>query len=293
MSEKKAKKSKKKKHGVLKFFISLILILGAAGSTFWFGWIQFRLNEGEYAVIYTKTGGYDDKVIKNVEFVWRWEALLPTNLTLHIFKPEIKTLNISKSGTLPSGDVYAILLNNENVDFNWNFSALIRYTLIPEALPEIVKNGKNESSLDSLDSLYSAFEAKAEKAVTEVIDSVFTSPETAGNYSISDLEERIQKELSLLDSSFKILNVSVTNLEYPDPLLYAKLKQLTFKYLSSKEKAISETENVAIKREGIQNEKLGLLEEYGKILKEYPVLIQLFSLEGNPAKALLPPETIE
>jgi len=290
MSEKKEKKTKKKKHGVLKFFISMILILGAAGSAFWFGWIQFRLNEGEYAVIYTKTGGYDDKVIKNGEFVWRWEALLPTNLTLHIFKPEVKTLNISKSGTLPSGNIYAILLNNENVNFNWDFSALIRYTLIPEALPEIVKNGEIEGSLDSL---YSFFEAKAEKAVSGVIDSVFTSPETAGDYSISDLEERIQKELSLLDSSFKILNVSITNLEYPDPLLYVKLKQLAFEYLSNKEKAISETESVAIKREGIQNEKLELLEKYGKILNEYPVLIQLFSLEGNPAKALLPPEKIE
>ena len=54
-----------------KFLILLILLLVIGGVVFFFGWIQILLPPGTYAVINTKTGGYEEKAIPAGDFAWR------------------------------------------------------------------------------------------------------------------------------------------------------------------------------------------------------------------------------
>ena len=101
--------AKRKKHRGLRFFLTLLILLGACGTAFWFGLLSIDLEEGEYGVVYTKLKGYEDQAIKSGDFIWRWEALIPTNLTLHTFTLEPRVVALKSSGTLPSGDYYKAL----------------------------------------------------------------------------------------------------------------------------------------------------------------------------------------
>jgi len=154
----KVKKTRKKRRG-LKAFLSILIILGAAGTAFWFGWIQIQLGEGEYGVIYTKNGGYDSEPVKNGEFVWRWEGLIPTFMELHIFSLETRSVELSGSGSLPSGDFYAAILG-DSVDFDWSIDSRLTYRMSPEALPVLLQEGRLGTELESFYTEYEALTAQ-------------------------------------------------------------------------------------------------------------------------------------
>ncbi len=283
------KKKTRKKHKAVNFFLSLIIILAAAGAVFWFGWVQFSLGEGDYAVIYTKSNGYESKPLKNGEFAWRWQALLPTNLSLHIFNLDTRTYTIDKSGKLPSGDFYASI-TGEDINFDWNIKVKILYRLNPEALPSLVSGGLLSSGLDSY---YSDFEARLNSEMINLVSSeVGASPDETFGGRIDGLEDAIRVRAGEIDSNFIVVDTAVNNWTYPDPALYAEARRLAIDLMNKRQSAMSEVEDSAIRREDARESRLSLLEEYGRILQEYPVLLDLFSLEGHPGSSLLPPEEL-
>ena len=283
------KKKTRKKHKAVNFFLSLIIILVAAGAVFWFGWVQFSLGEGDYAVIYTKSNGYESKPLKNGEFAWRWEALLPTNLTLHIFNLETRTYTIDKNGKLPSGDFYAAI-SGENINFDWNIKMKILYRLNPEALPSLVSDGLLSSGLDSY---YSDFEARLNSELTNLVSAeVETNPDETIVDRIDGLEDAIKTRAGKLDNKIIVVDATVNNWTYPDPALYAEARRLVIELMNKRQSVLSEVEDSAVRREDARGARLSLLEEYGRILQEYPVLLDLFSLEGHPGSSLLPPEEL-
>ncbi|MBL7006996.1 MAG: hypothetical protein ISR78_07955, partial [Spirochaetia bacterium] len=60
--------------------LSILLIISAV--IFYFGWIQLKLEKDTYGVIFTKTGGYHDKVLVSGQFAWSAAALIPKNVEL-------------------------------------------------------------------------------------------------------------------------------------------------------------------------------------------------------------------
>src|SRR6056297_3206225 len=91
----------------VKLVLFLILLILIGGAAFYFGWIQFQLDEHTYGVVFSKTSGYEEEVLRPGEFNWRWEALIPTNMTLHEIEVLPRSVDLEKSGSLPSGSIYA------------------------------------------------------------------------------------------------------------------------------------------------------------------------------------------
>ena len=100
----------------MKGLISIIVLLGVAGTMFVAGWIQILLPAATYAVLFSKTGGYDARVIAPGTFAWRWERVIPRNVTLYYFAVQPVTVAIPIRGQLPSADTVASVLPG-NVDF--------------------------------------------------------------------------------------------------------------------------------------------------------------------------------
>jgi hypothetical protein len=63
-----------------KFLLILTVLLLLAGTVFYFGWIQFRLERGVFGVIYTKTHGYAEKPVVSGRFSLSFWALIPGNM---------------------------------------------------------------------------------------------------------------------------------------------------------------------------------------------------------------------
>ncbi len=271
----------------MRFFFTLLILIAAVGTVFWFGWVQFSLEEGEYAIVYTKTNGYESEVLRNGEFAWRWQALLPTNLSLHIFTLETRSLTVDRSGNLPSGDYYAQMAG-EDLSFSWEIEVDIVYRMDPDSLPSLVAEGLAAAELDSY---YNDFESELSSEIVRLIAAEVESDpeETIGN-RLPRLEYGIKEKAAAIDGRIIIINAALKKLSYPDPALYTEVRKLVLDLMSNRQAVITEVENAAVRREGIQDARLELLEEYGRIFDEYPVLLNLFALEGNPAASLLPPE---
>ena len=256
-----------------KFLILLILLLAIGGVVFFFGWIQILLPPGTYAVIHTKTGGYEEKAIPAGVFAWRIERLLPTNMTLYIFRVEpveIETPEIK--GTLPSGEIYSSLLTG-NPDFSFKLKARLLVALNPEALPTLMKEeGLKPETLDAW------YESKISSAVQRLVDDLQDNADSVyeSGYFIS-LADRLSRDPEF--SSIEIKRITPIELSFPDPDLYYEAKRQYFSLAKAKE-----AKYVLF----IQQEKsnLKVLKEYAELLTEYPILLKYLYLQNLKGKNL-------
>lgn len=84
----------------------------------------------------SKTGGIYSKPIVPGSFEWRWERLLPTNVTLTAFSTEPVNSVLTVSGTLPGGETYSSLLEG-NPSFSYSMTLQITASVAPEDILEL------------------------------------------------------------------------------------------------------------------------------------------------------------
>jgi len=247
------------------FLIILVILVVLAGTAFYFGWVQILLPPENYAVVFTKIGGYDDQVIRPGEFSWRWERLIPTNMTLYTFDLHPRTLEVSFEGSLPSGQLYSSILP-ENPDFSLSGNVTIQFGIVPESLPALVAEEK--LSPEALDDFY---EAKAEQISNRIMDKLKSAT----------LNQQMERELAREFPDFKILSLRTETVRVPDLELYDLARQ-SYKELveirdRSREEAVARMAVEQVRAENARDqerETLEALREYGKLLNEYPILLK-------------------
>lgn len=263
-----------------KFLAVLVLLVLIAGVVFYFGWVQIRLPEHTYGVIFTKTTGYHPEVVRPGTFVWKWERLIPTNFTLHRFTIEPRTVQLSQTSTLPSGDVYAQVLE-ESPSFEYHLDVSFRYELIPEKLPKLVEEqALNPEKLDSW------YQEQAEAMLSDVKNILSREVERLDDSSPTELqfgalEEKLRRELESSYPSVTIHEVVPRRIEFPDLALYYSARELYFSLLDTRE--VTETETLRQARSWMVSEesKLKVLREYGELFTEYPGLIRYLALKDQ------------
>lgn len=271
-----------------KFLLTLFLLLAVGGAVFYFGWVQLRLPEHTYGVIFTKTGGWDEESIHPGTFTWRWEGLIPTNMTLYRIPVEMQSTRISREGELPSGSVYSAALDT-NGDFTYKVDFSFSYKLKPEHLPDLIMNEGLKP--DEISGWYESLNEQLISAAEKIVSGEFEKTEEAGNSGslFSDLEELLLEELSDDFPFAEIHSVHPQSIDIPDMDLYHAAKDYYLNILDAKEK--TERETIEQKRSWKVSEesKLDVLEKYGKLFTEYPGLIKYFALkETGEFENLLP-----
>jgi len=271
-----------------KFFFFLILIIAVGGSVFYFGWIQFQLPERTYGVIFTKTGGWDDEVLRPGEFSWRWERLIPTNMSLYRVPLHRQTVTIEKEGTLPSGKIYATVLEEE-ARFDYALELRLIYNLKVELLPELVREGGLEPA--TMEKWYEGLNRQIASRAVEIIEEEAQRMDTKDSalYELAELQESLLTKLSEDFVHVDFETVEPRHLEIPDPALYRAAREYYLGVLEARE----EVERTTIEQERSwmvsEGSKLEILEKYGKLFTDYPGLIRYFSLkESDEFKELLP-----
>ena len=267
------------------FLIILVILVVLAGTAFYFGWVQIVLPPENYAVVFTKTGGYDDQVIRPGEFSWRWERLVPTNMTLYIFDLRPRSLDVSFEGSLPSGQLYSSILP-DNPDFSLRGKVRIQFGIVPESLPSLVAEEK--LSPDALDDFY---EAKAEQISNRVMNSLKEVQSDLA--SSTTLSPQLERELAREFPDLKILSLRTETVSVPDLELY-ELARRSYRELveirdRSRGQAVARLAEEQVRAENARDqerENFENLREYGKLLNEYPILLKAMyvqKLSGNTA----------
>ncbi len=206
-----------------KFLACLFILTIFSAFVFFVGWTQVKVPPKSYALVVSKTSGVSDKIVKNGEFSWFWQFLLPTNASLVRFniEPYFSTTK-TFSSKLPSADFYKSSTDS-TPSFAYNFNFSISMTVTPEDFLELYKANK----VTDQESLMKFFDSAADYII-----------QLAGNYYIKKHEENPnfhpenvrREDLIRAIQSYKeypeleIITVSLTSCEMPDISLYNQIR---------------------------------------------------------------------
>ena len=267
--------------------ISILLLLGVAGYVFFAGWIQLILPAETYAVLFTKTGGFEEEVLEPGRFVWRWERALPTNATLYLFDLAPHRATASASGSMPSADLIQTVLPAPT-DFGYETSFEVVYRLRPDVLPLLV--GEQGLRPDDIDSWYQTqsqliAEAATEAAMSERGADLIGQPTQLADFLTAEVQSRF--------SQLEVTRVSPRRIRIPDLDLYQRSRVAFLDLLAAQEQirreavaGLAETREHELLLDDASRSAVDRLRRYGEVLTEYPVLLELLQLEG--AAAALP-----
>lgn len=260
-----------------KILVALVIVLILGATVFFVGWIQLSIPPGTFGVIFSKTSGWESEVVEPGEFVWRWQRLIPSNLTLYRYEPLTRQTRVSLNGTLPSGTAIETLLETRDA-FDYEVRLLVTSRIDPSALPRLTR----EEGLvpDELDPFLVGLDAQITRiAMESVIGLVEETPErislSAAHSSISEsVQSRIERQFPYLE----ILGVAPTQIDLPDLDLYVTARDLIDEVMRARADALTQAANDLAPIQAESDRELLLLERYGQILENYPVLLDYFQV---------------
>ena len=260
------------------FLIILVVLVILAGVTFYFGWVQIHLPAEHYAVVFTKTSGYDQEVIRPGEFSWRWERLIPTNMTLFIFDLRPRSRVISFEGSLPSAELYSSVLP-ENPGFSYRGEIDVTFTIAPQSLPTLVAEEKLLP--DQLDNFYDAKAQALSDSTLKLLQGSEVDPTDT-----QELNRRVQRNAAAAVPDLELSNLTVRVVHIPDSDLY-ELARSSYRGLvqardRSRDEAVARLAEEQVRAENAragEKAKLQALREYGELLNEYPILLKAMAVQ--------------
>jgi hypothetical protein len=279
-----------------KALVILIVLLVAGGVVFYFGWVQIHLPADACAVIFTKTGGYDSRVTMPGTFSWRWERLIPGNLTVYRYSLAPYRTQAELRQTLPSAELYSSVLPDKP-DFSIHGVADLEFALRPESLPGLLRDqhlypeGLPEYYRSQAQELGAALvELTAEPAIGAGTSAAATVPRPA----FGPAEAAVRAELEKRFPQLAIQQLAIRELVRPDAGLYELARESYRRLVSSRDRAREAAESALAAeraREALAREReassLKSLADYGELLNKYPVLLKAMYVQNLSGKELV------
>lgn len=274
-----------------KFLISLLILILLGGTAFFFGWVSFRVESSEYAVAFTKSDGWIGEPVEPGTFRWMWQALIPTNLTLHRFPLNASEASLDESGELPSASLYRRYVEGEP-SFDYSLELTLSYRLKPQEVAEAL--AEQRATPEDIDSFRTSLEAElknaARSAVVSAIEALAGQPEVG---ALTSIAEEVQSELRSAVPEIELLGLTIEDARLPDPFVYQSARENYQSIQQGRREGLRETARSAAAQRVIDEERRSALAEYGRILQEYPVLLDYFRLSAETGTDLLNLEPLQ
>jgi hypothetical protein len=263
----------------------LIVLLLLGGVVFYFGWVQIRLPADACAVIFTKTGGFDQQVTMPGTFSWRLERLLPGNLTAYRYSLAPHRSRVEILRTLPSAELYSAILP-EKPDFSIRAVADLEFSLRPESLPALLRD--RHLYPENLPEYYRGQADALGAALVEI-----ASRQAAEGPGSAPQAEALVDELAGRFPQLAIQRLELKELKRPDAGLYELARDSYRSLVSARDRAREAAEGAlagerardALARER-ESSSLQSLAAYGELLNKYPVLLKAMYVRNLSGKEL-------
>ena len=264
----------------MKKFLAILLILVLLGGTaFFFGWVSFRIDGDEYAVAFTKSDGWITEPVQPGEFRWMWHALIPTNLTLHRFSLSPSQLQVDESATLPSAELYRRYVEGEP-SFEYSLAFTLAYRVKPTEVAKAL--AREQTTPDSIDSYIATLEGRitnhTRSAVVSAVEDLAAEPAVD---AVPKLSQDILSSLRGTVPELELLSLTISEALLPDPFVYKTAQENYQAIQEGRQEGLRETARNAATQRVLEGERREALEEYGRILQEYPVLLDYFRLSAE------------
>lgn len=274
-----------------KFVLSLVIIILIAGTAFLFGYLPMWIGPGEHAVLLSKTNGWNHPVVQPGDFIWSWQALLPTNLRIISFSLEKREVLIRIEEELPSGELFAAYSEGP-AEFSYRVSLEVDYLLRPEPLPELFgASFGTEKEIDPealLKEIYSATEKRIERILRDSAAALIEQ----GDFSLtsSSFQNRLHRALENELPEIETAELMVTEYRFPDLDVYRTAKENYLAFAARSHEVTMSTISEAASARAAESNRIEILKEYGRLLEEYPVLMDYFSRSGGEMSLIPLPE---
>ncbi|MBP7494903.1 MAG: hypothetical protein KA771_05355 [Spirochaetales bacterium] len=261
-----------------RFWIIGILLVVLIGAGFFIGWVQRSIPPGNWAIGFSKTGGWESAVWEPGEFQWRWERLIPGNYSLYLFPVEVYPLSVVVKGELPSGTVYASVLEGLP-SFMYEISIDLQFSFRKETFPELVKTegllpaNLNQWVENKKQEIQQTLSIRIQETILSRLEA---SVPGSWQEACKTLVEQVWEERF---STFSLQSYTISFIQVPDYDLYKKGKEL---YLAveegKKETLVMESKKHTIESMA-EERRLESLKKYGELLKSYPLLLEFLAIE--------------
>lgn len=275
-----------------KLIIILFILIILGGVCFIFGWMNLFVPADAFGVMVTKTGGYDQELIQpDSDFIWRWENIIPTNMTLYIFKTEVHSSKIQTSGKFPSAEVYAQL--EEKADFSFSIDIALAFRFNERYLVSLVKD--ENLTPETLPQWYILKEGQLTSEIYTLLLALKTEEDLRLLINLKDLEKQMIMQLQENHPELKIIQATpLSPLNLPDPELYLLTKSHYLEILTARkdyEIELIERQKASIDQRDFDYQRaqyrLNQLKEYGELLNKYPILLKFLYIEKLGGQDLL------
>lgn len=265
--------------------LGILVLLGVAGAIFVAGWIQLLLPHATYAVLFSKTGGLDRRVLAAGTFVWRWERVIPNNVMLFVFEVQPHTVETRVSGELPSADAVAGMLPG-SADFHYQATVAVTFSVRPGALPQLVADaGLTPERLPQWTETQGADIAGA------ALELLQRRGAAAALLDAGATEAELLERLAAGFPNLQITGIRFTDLRLPDLEIYERGRQaylalMDAQYEARRAAAIDLAGEFERDRAAQETRRAAaqVLREYGALLQEYPILIQFLALQSDAGR---------
>jgi hypothetical protein len=219
----------------------------------------------------------DESLIREGEFRWIWYKLIPTNAETLVFKPHFVSWPFKAQGVLPSGNTYAAA-SGLAADFSYEISGTLSFTIKPELLPELVKNGSIGGQADLED--YANRQGRAIEAFAVQRIAAYSSEGQPGDdFFLAAAASRLEQELGRAFAEAENIVCALQMVKLPDFALYNQLRSVYEGYLTAQRDILRNDMNVQAQRNVDSLLRFDELEKYGELLTKYPVLLQYLEME--------------
>ena len=256
----------------MKIAITLLTILALAAAAFFVGWVELALPPGTYGVAFTKSGGWDEEAIAPGGVTWRWERLIPTNMTLHLFDLAPREVQRRVAALLPSAEVYAAEIGIDPEALSYDIGVTVRLQLRAEHLAPLAAGAELRP-----DTLTAWFDQAAAAAADAAADALLSQESAAVVVNPRSLEEGVLRRLAARFPELEIIDVELVPYSVPDPDLYRHAKAAFDERVDTQQRArLAVVADLAFVREQAA-QHAELLAMLGSTLAEFPELVDLLS----------------
>ena len=268
----------------MRALISILLLLGAAGAIFVAGWIQILLPPATYGVLFSKTGGFDPRVLAPGVFIWRWERVIPNNVTLFLFEVQPHSIETRLSGELPSAEAVASMLPRAAgaAEFRYHATVSVIFAVRPEALPALVSGeGLTPEDVNHWSEMKGASLGRA------ALELLQRQAQATALTDLAALEAGLLEPLAASFPQLQVLGVRFSDLHLPDIEIYERGRRAYLELMDTQYEArraavidLAQERERGLAVQETRRAALQVLREYGAVLQEYPVLIQFLALQN-------------
>ncbi len=267
-----------------KFITIFILIVAAACTAGYFGWV--KIDPGTFGVAHSSLTGTVSYPLESGKFYWFWQKLIPKSFYVYTVSREPNTIDAEVSQPLPGSEML-----EQFGKFNIRVNATVQYSIDFNSADLLVSSGL----LGNFNDFFTkSITSKLNETVSSfIVENLARSTRYTGTVDYGTLET-LKKKIgdAVMEESdhyrLKDVSFSVTFPEIPQIALYNEALNRYFDYMNELARLEQEklSKDMEYKSKISENDaEIDRWKKYGELIEQYPVLLKYFYIQKFSGQA--------